>query len=100
MWALFYERWLEQKESPSNAEIILDAAAMTAIAAIVDYGFTPRRLRPGFEHHLSPGGLLAVFAAFGAGLAAGGLMNRQHERRLQRTLTLPDDWELRPKATE
>lgn len=88
MWALFYERWLEETHNPSTGEIIRDAALMTAIAAFVDYQLTPPRLRPGFETHLSRGGLLAVFAAFGVGLAAGGLMNRQHERRLERVLTL------------
>lgn len=92
MWALFYERWLDEKESPSNFEIVRDAALMTAIAAFVDYQLTPPRLRPGFEKRLSGAGLVAVFAAFGSGLAAGALLNRQHERRLQRALTLPRDW--------
>ncbi|HEX2493695.1 MAG TPA: hypothetical protein VHK24_07955 [Steroidobacter sp.] len=99
MWALLYERWLDRGEVPSNGQIIRDAALMTALAAFVDYRLTPRRLRPGFENHLSAGGMLAVFAAFGAGLAAGALINRQHERRLRRVLTLPAGWALaRPEA--
>jgi hypothetical protein len=88
LWALFYERWLDRTPKPSSGEIVRDAAIVTAIAAFVDYQLTPPRLRPGFETHLSRGGLFAVFAALGVGLAAGALMNRQHERRLQRILTL------------
>lgn len=88
MWALFYERWLDETRSPSTARIIGEAAAMTAIAAFVDYQLTPQRLQPGFEAHLSRAGLFAVFAAFGFGLAAGALLNRQHERRLERTLLM------------
>jgi hypothetical protein len=89
LWALFYERWLDQTANPSNGEIVRDAAVMTAIAAFVDYQLTPPRLRPGFETHLPRSGLFAVFTAFGVGLAAGALMNRRHERTLQRILTLP-----------
>lgn len=88
MWACFYERWLDGTENPSNARIIGAAAAMTAVAAFVDYQLTPHRFQPGFETHLSRAGLFAVFAAFGAGLAAGAFVNRQHERRLQRALEL------------
>lgn len=91
MWALFYERWLDETENPSTAQIVGGAAAMTAIAAFVDYQLTPHRFQPGFEAHLSRPGLFAVFAAFGVGLAAGALLNRQHERRLQRLLELPPE---------
>jgi hypothetical protein len=98
MWALFYERWLEQQENPSTSQIVGAAAATTALAAFVDYQLTPRRLTPGFEAHLSIADMAAVFAAFGLGLAAGGVINRQHQRRLQRTLTLPPDYELPGEA--
>jgi hypothetical protein len=94
MWALLCERWLERKEHPTVGEIVGTAAATTAVAAFVDYVLTPKRLRPGFEAHLPPAELAGVFAAFGVGLAAGGVINRQHERRLRRTLTLPADYEL------
>jgi hypothetical protein len=94
MWALLYERWLERKKNPSVGEVVEAAAATTAVAAFVDYVLTPQRLRPGFEAHLSPADLAGVFAAFGVGLAAGGVLNRRHERRLQRTLMLPPDYEL------
>lgn len=90
MWATFFERWLNYSGSLRTAEIIRDAAAMTAIASFVDYQLTPPRLRPGFETHLSRGALVGVFAAFGAGLALGAILNRQHDRRMESVMTLPD----------
>lgn len=87
-WAALYERWLDRPGHRSTAQIVRDAAATSAIAAFVDYQLTPRRLRPGFEQHLSKPSLFAVYCAFGLGLAAGALLNRQHERRLERLLEL------------
>ncbi len=46
-----------------------EAAASAATAYFVDYHLTPRRLRPGFEKHVSSKGMVAVYAAFAAGLA-------------------------------
>src|SRR5690606_28930161 len=79
-WATLYERWLDEAGHRSAAEIARDAALMAVLASIVDYELTPRRLRPGFEQHLSRPALCGVFAAFGAGLALGAYMNRRHER--------------------
>lgn len=89
-WAVLFERWLDHAERLHPGEIVRDAALMTALAAFVDYQLTPPRLRPGFEKHLSRWSLLGVFAAFGTGLAAGALLNRQHQRRMERLLTLPE----------
>jgi hypothetical protein len=46
-----------------------EAVASAATAYVVDYHLTPRRLRPGFEKHVSANGMVAVYAAFAAGLA-------------------------------
>lgn len=46
-----------------------EAAVSAATAYFVDYYLTPRRLRPGFEKHVRPSGMVAVYAAFAAGLA-------------------------------
>lgn len=89
-WALLYERWLNRSQHHSAGTIVRDAALAAGVAALVDYTLTPPRLRPGFEQHLSRPSLVGVFAAFAAGLAAGALLNRQHERRLERLLTLPE----------
>lgn len=90
MWATFFERWLNYSGTLRTAEIVRDAAAMTAIASFVDYQLTPPRLRPGFETHLSRGALAGVFAAFGAGLAIGAILNRRHARRMESLMTLPE----------
>lgn len=94
MWATIFERWLNYSGAFRTGEIVRDAAAMTAIASFVDYQLTPPRLRPGFEQHLSRGELLGVFAAFGAGLALGAVLNRQHERRLEKLMELPGSEEV------
>jgi hypothetical protein len=91
MWATLFERWLNYRGAVRPSEIVRDAAAMTALASSVDYGLTPPRLRPGFEQHLSAGELFGVFAAFGAGLALGAVLNRRHERRLAELMNLPAD---------
>ena len=56
--------------------IVLGAVATSATACLADYQITPHRLTPGFEHRLSSGALLGVYAAFAVGLAAGALALR------------------------
>lgn len=90
MWATLFERWLNHSGTLRSEEIVRDAAAMTTVAAFVDYQLTPKRFTPGFEAHLSTGAMVGVFAAFGAGLALGAILNRQHARRLENVLRLPD----------
>lgn len=51
-----------------------EAAVSAATAYVVDYHFTPKRLRPGFEKHLSGKGMVAVYAAFAAGLAIAAIV--------------------------
>lgn len=90
MWATIFERWLNHSGAIRTDEIVRDAAAMTAVAAFVDYQLTPKRFTPGFEAHLSKGAMLGVFTAFGAGLALGAILNRQHARRLENVLRMPE----------
>jgi hypothetical protein len=51
-----------------------DAAVMSGIAAVVDYGATPKRFTPGWELVLSKRGLFASYVALAFGLAAGALL--------------------------
>lgn len=51
--------------------LLASSAAMAAFACLADYRFTPRRLRPGFEHRLSRRAIAGVYAAFAVGLALG-----------------------------
>jgi hypothetical protein len=50
---------------------------MSAIAAVVDYGITPKRLSPGWEEVLSKRSIGLTYAAMALGLAAGALLARE-----------------------
>jgi hypothetical protein len=52
------------------------AALISALAAGVDYGLTPRRLTPGWENVLSKPAMALTYGAMALGLAAGALLNR------------------------
>jgi hypothetical protein len=83
-WAMILERWLSRSPRPTPATIVRNAALTTALAAFVDYGLTPRRLRPGFEQHLSHGSLVVVFAVLGTAFAAGSLLQRARRNSSER----------------
>jgi hypothetical protein len=77
-WAVFYERAFGARRGPkSTARILAEAAAMSVGAFVVDYGLTPKRFQPGFEKHLSPPAMVAVYAAFALGLAATTLSRQK-----------------------
>lgn len=46
---------------------------MAGIAAVVDYGATPKRFTPGWELALSKGAMLVAYLAFTLGLAGGAM---------------------------
>ena len=72
--------------APANEALsndLVDALALSAIAAWVDLVLVPPRLSPGFERHLSDASLCRVYLAFGAGLAWG-------EARCRRAHRLPE----------
>jgi hypothetical protein len=70
-WATFYEKWFEPRrnEPQTAAATLRNGATVAALACLVDYQFTPQRLKPGFETHLSAVSLFAVYAAFALGLS-------------------------------
>jgi hypothetical protein len=72
-WAVFYEK--ARRGRPLQA-----AAVTSAVASVVDFRLTPRRLHPGFEKRLSRRALLGVYAAFALGLAAGALCSAERAR--------------------
>lgn len=78
-WATLYEKWFGEAplRGATAATVARNAAVVAALACFVDYRLTPERLRPGFEKRLSRKSLLAVYAAFAAGLAAGSLSRRR-----------------------
>ena len=75
-WALPFEAWLAARPPRSSFELLRDACAMSAIAAAVDYGATPKRFTPGWELVLSKRSVLATYGALALGLAGGAMLAR------------------------
>ena len=76
-WTLPFEAWLTAHPPRSSIELVRDATVMSAIAATVDYGITPKRLTPGWELTLSKKSMVGAFASLAVGLAAGALVSRR-----------------------
>ena len=70
-WAAIFETWLGSRPRRTRPRLLAEAMMMSAIAAAVDYGPTPKRFTPGWEFVLSKRGMAVVYAAMGLGLAAG-----------------------------
>ncbi|HJU15045.1 MAG TPA: hypothetical protein VJ770_01135 [Stellaceae bacterium] len=70
-WAVPFETWLAARPPRNAAGLLRDACAMSAIAAAIDYGATPKRLTPGWELVLSKRSIALTYGAMALGLAAG-----------------------------
>ena len=79
-WAAFFARWMAVRRPQGTASLLKDAILMSAIAAAVDYGATPKRFTPGWEFVLSKKAMAAAYLAIAAGLAAGTLLDEQLRR--------------------
>ena len=81
-WALLYA-WLHASRHPAQSvsAALASGGAATAVACAVDYTITPKRLTPGFEHHLSRRSMGVVYGLFAVGLAAGCLLVQRGRRR-------------------
>ncbi len=82
-WAAIFETWIGARPPRTASHLVADAVTMSAIAAAVDYGPTPKRFTPGWEFVLSKRSMAAAYAAMAFGLAAGALMTderRTHQR--------------------
>ena len=66
-WACAFAGWNRLRPA-RPAVVAARAVAVTGVAAFVDYRVVPRRLTPGFEAHLGPAPIAAVYVAFAAGL--------------------------------
>jgi len=71
-WAVLHA-WVhaERRHTQSAGGALASAAVTAAGACAIDYTITPRRLTPGFEHHLSKGAVAIVYCCFALGLALG-----------------------------
>jgi hypothetical protein len=88
-WAAFYEAGLALQRQPRR---LPTAAAIAALAYVVDYYVVNNRFRPGFEAYLSRHGLAAVYAALAAGYALSGrggraLVDERHHERERTSLS-------------
>ncbi len=80
-WAFFYDTLQRLRRRPTPASALVDAAAITTLAAVVDLKVVPERLTPGFERRLSNRSLWWVYLSFGVGLAVGGWFMQHPQRR-------------------
>ncbi|MGJ0509926.1 MAG: hypothetical protein ACR652_22930 [Methylocystis sp.] len=85
-WAAPFEAWLALNPPRTPEALLRDAAAMAGVAAVVDYGATPKRFTPGWELVLSKGAMLVAYLAFSVGLAGGALAS---DRMREETRTRP-----------
>jgi hypothetical protein len=76
-WAFPFEAWLATRPPRGPLALLRDAAVVSAIAAVVDYGVAPKRLSPGWESVLSKRSIAATYAAMALGLAAGAVISRR-----------------------
>jgi len=73
LWCGLYEAVRARRAEPTVMNAVCDAAAVSAVAAVVDLKCVPERLTPGFEKRVSNRSLFMVYAAFAAGLALVGV---------------------------
>jgi hypothetical protein len=73
-WAYVQRRLFPARHARSVAAHLGQGAITAVMANIVDYKVVPKRLQPGFEKHISRTSLVAVYAAFGVGLALGSYL--------------------------
>jgi len=88
MWAMLHEKTFAASPPRPPSVELARAGATTVLAAVVDYGLTPRRLQPGFDKHLNIPSIVAVYAAFGLGLAASRLLHKKgvHMERIEKSV--------------
>lgn len=73
-WATLYALVRGRPAPQRVQQLLLGGIATSAAAAAIDYTLLPKRLTPGFEHRLSTGAMVGVFAAIAGGIALGALL--------------------------
>jgi hypothetical protein len=77
LWAGVHELLQSRRQRTTLTNAAVDAATVTAVAAVVDLKLVPERLTPGFQHRMPAASLALVYAAFAAGLAAAAAFRRR-----------------------
>ncbi len=70
-WAALFEWWIASRRPLRPLPMMGHALAMSAVAAAVDYGATPKRFTPGWEFVLAKRSMAVAYVAMGLGLAFG-----------------------------
>ena len=76
-WAVFFQRWRASRPPAAPGAMLAQAFVLSAIAAAVDYGPTPKRFTPGWEFVLGKTAMAAAYAAMAAGMAAGATLTQR-----------------------
>ena len=76
-WGAVFAFSMPPASKQTSKATIGRAFGTSLLAAVVDYGLMPQRLRPGWELALRARSVALALAAMGAGLAVGGLTARR-----------------------
>jgi len=77
-WGTLHARyWAQQPGHRAPVPAAAGALGASAVACLVDYRLTPKRLTPGFEHRLDRKEMAAVYGVFAAGLLLGTLLMKR-----------------------
>ena len=79
-WAALFELGIGARRPLAPLPLLRVALLVSALAAAVDYGVTPKRFTPGWEFVLSKRAMAAAYAAMALGLAAGAMSARRYRR--------------------
>jgi hypothetical protein len=79
-WGAIFGAYLASRGRRSPAAVMRDAAAMGGIATLVDYGFMPRRLTPGWELALPKRSVALGMGAMALGLGIGAIAAQRGRR--------------------
>ncbi len=80
-----FEAWRAWRGPVRPLPMLRDALAISALAASVDYGATPKRFTPGWELALSKRGMAVAYAGPTIGMAAGALLTQSYRLRRPRS---------------
>lgn len=75
-WGALFSLAIPMKQKQTAESLIGRGFGTSLLAAIVDYGLVPPRLRPGWELTLGAQSVTLALVAMGAGLGLGGLAAR------------------------
>lgn len=74
-WATLYSRVYGHHDRAKEVpQAVAGGIVTSAVAYLVDYELIPKRLTPGYEHRVSTGAMVAIYAALAAGFALGAVV--------------------------